>query len=134
MMDSEELVCIDCGNEKGLKHETPFKCPTCGGIKFPLQPLRSVVYVYPDIVPEKIGAIIVPNVVREEMWDGMGIVLAIGKGHYDKDGHFHPTQLKVGQRVRCEKTVPWFYDAEASDGNMHRVKVMSECDIYGLVV
>ena len=118
----------------GARHGNPFHCIVCGGVLFPVRPLRDLTYLWPDPVPEKIGSIYIPEKARESLENEFGLVLAIGPGYYDKKDRYHPTELKPGQRVFYDNTVPWSMYATAPDGGRYVVKFMGEQDIKGMVV
>src|SRR5262245_18241653 len=47
------------------------------------------------------GGIYIPDTAREK--PQVGVVVAVGKGHKDKDGSVTPLDVKVGDRVRFGK-------------------------------
>lgn len=116
-----------------VKYPTPFNCPDCGQIKFPYQPLKNIVCIYPDPLPEKMGSFYFPSLYAENHRNKFGIVLAIGKGYHDERGKWHPTTARPGDRVVYDKDVPWYIMVEALDGKMYHVKYMPELDVKGIV-
>lgn len=136
------LVCSapESASGVGSKLNVPFRCEACGAIKFPWRPLRDIVFMYPDEIPEKTdGGIIVPDTVREayresgELYNSIGTVLAAGKGYTDDSGKFHKTTVKPGDRVNYTSDVPWHMDFEGIDGEKHKVRMMGERDIRAIV-
>lgn len=136
------MQCLECGNnielykeelrKKIKEHNIPFVCSKCGDIKFPYQPLRDIVFVWPDARPEKIGSFYLPETMNEDpkYTTAYGIAIAVGKGHYNKkSGKFIPMSLKVGNRVAFDKNAPWFMKVEDSKGKEHLVRYMGEQDI-----
>jgi len=118
-----------------LLHRLPFYCEECGAFKFPYRAVRDVVFLFSDQIPEETpGGILIPSVVRDSMHSEYGVVLSVGKGYWDKKMKFHPTEVKVGDKVMYDKTVPWTQDVEGADGKVYKVKVMGERDVKGLVV
>jgi len=116
-----------------VKYQTPFTCPDCGQIEFPYQPLHNIVFIYPDPLPEKMGSFYFPAMYAENHRSKFGIVLAVGKGRYDKQFKWHPTTVRPGDRVVYDKDVPWHMMIEAPDGKGYHVKYMPELDIKGTV-
>jgi len=145
MKDNPVKKCLVCGASRskagiGAKFNVPFRCKECGAIKFPWRPLRDIVFMYPDEIPEKTdGGIIVPDIVRElyresgELYNSVGTVLAVGKGYTDDRGKFRPTTVKSGDRVNYTSSVPWHMDFEGIDGKKHKVRMMGERDIRAVV-
>jgi len=130
--DTEHLVPVD-PDCLGARYENPFHCIVCGGIQFPIRPLRDLTYLWSDPVPEKVGSIYIPKMAQESLLNEFGLVLAVGPGYYDKKGKYHPTELKPGQRVFYDNTVPWSVYVKTPDGVKHIVKFMGEQDIKGAV-
>lgn len=113
--------------------DIPFKCSCCGAIKFPIKPIRDIVFVWPDKLPEKVGLIHIPEEYRSH--NEYGHVLSVGPGYYDfKKGRFMPTYLKPGMKVIYDKTVPWYYEATAPNGKDYHVKYMGEGDVKAIIV
>jgi co-chaperonin GroES (HSP10) len=132
------MICEVCKREKPEKavvvtHQTPFTCPECGVIDFPYQPLRDIVFLYADPLPERLGSFYLPAQYRENHGNEFGIVLAHGRGYYDKKGTFHPTSVRPGDRVMYDKNIPWWKMVFAPDGKEYKIKYMPECDIKGVV-
>ena len=118
-----------------LMHKLPFYCGACGAFKFPYRATRDIVFLLSDQIPEETpGGILIPSVVRDEMHSEYGVVLSVGPGYYDKKGKYHPTELKAGDKVLYDKTVPWVQDVEGADGVVYKIKMMGERDVKGLVV
>jgi co-chaperonin GroES (HSP10) len=91
------------------------------------------VFVYPDPLPEKLGSFHFPSMYAENYRSKFGVVVAVGKGRYDKKFKWHPTTVRPGDRVVYDKDIPWHMDIEAPDGKKHHVKYMPELDIKGIV-
>lgn len=125
------LVVLDPRLRAG-NYDVPFYCTECGAIKFPVKPTRDIVYVWPDRPKEKIGSIFIPNNQKKQYKSIFGKVLAIGPGYW-KDGKFHPTELKVGDRVIFDNTVPHRVPMEGNDGKIYYIPFMGEQDIMCLV-
>ena len=75
-----------------------------GNLKFPYQPLRDLVFIFPTPPPKKVGderLLYVPEQFRKQHQDKTGIVLAIGPGYQnDKGKWFRPSsELRPGVRV-----------------------------------
>ena len=115
-------------NTLNHKHPIPFYCDLCRAIKFPLKPLGDKVFVLSDPVETHIGMIEIPENWRPEK-RATGVVMAIGRGYYDKSGRFHATSLKPGMRVIYHRHVPWKLEVEGTDGKVHRVEYMGERDV-----
>ena len=116
-----------------VKYPTPFTCSRCGQIEFPYQPLKNIVFVYPDPLPEKMGSFYFPSLYAENYRSKFGIVVAVGKGYHDRRYRWHPTTVRTGDRVVYDKDVPWYMRIEALDGKMYHVKYMPELDVKGIV-
>lgn len=130
-----EIICTDCGQSFNQKitdlvkeYKIPFVCTVCGQIKFPAQPMRNLVFLWPKPVPDKIGSIILPDSVKKSMEDEFGVVLAAGKGYYTEAGEWKPCTLKTGDVVIYDKNVPWKLTITGID-----VKYMSTVDIKGVL-
>jgi len=118
-----------------LVHKLPFYCEVCGAFKFPYKATRDIVFLLSDQIPEETpGGILIPSVVRDEMHSEYGVVLSVGSGYHDKKGKYHPTELKVGDKVLYDKTVPWAQDIKGADGVTYKVKIMGAGDVKGMVV
>jgi chaperonin GroES len=132
------MGCVGCGVnvEDGdrlrlivEKYIIPFKCKVCNALQFNYQPTADRVLIWPDVIPEKVGSIYIPDQYRVNQVSEYGTVLAIGPGFYKANGTFVSTSVKVGDRVIYDKNVPWSIMASGIDGNKHSVKVMGEADI-----
>jgi len=116
-----------------MKFDVPFRCGTCGALKFPLRPLGDKVFLWPDRPASHDGKIFIPEKMRDEFLDS-AVVLGVGPGYHDKAGRFHPTELKPGQRVRWDTGVPWRHQLEGSDGKMYTIPYMGEKDVKAFIV
>jgi co-chaperonin GroES (HSP10) len=110
----------------------PFYCPECGAIKFPLTPLRDLVYIWDDPVKDKIGSFYIPDKKAKHVQSYFGKILAIGPG-YSKGGRFFPTELHVGDYVAFNRSVPHRVSLEGNDGKIYPVRMVGEQDIVALV-
>jgi co-chaperonin GroES (HSP10) len=129
--------CPKCGadtqdstiSEKKL-NGLPFRCETCGSIDFPYQATLDRVFVFPDPLPEKVGVLYLPDVMREHYRNEYGTVVSVGKGHVDRvTRKFIPTTTKVGERVAYDKKIMWQMVVQDRTGKEHIVKYMGERDI-----
>ena len=116
---------------------TPFHSEK-GELKFPFRPLRDLVYIYPDLPPEKLGKqqlIHIPDQFKKKYHDGVGTILAIGSGYTDNKGRFHPTPsgLKAGAIIAFDISVPWGMRVEGQDGRKYYVILCGTSDIFGVV-
>jgi len=118
------------------RYQIPFRCVLCGSLRFPFKATRDVVFVWPDIVEDKIGSIIVPWMAKEELQaeKEIGTVLSVGPGYWDPKGKFHRTQLKVGDRIIYVKDVPWKERITGWDQKKYIVRLMGGCDVVALVI
>jgi chaperonin GroES len=67
-----------------------------------IQPLFDNVLIKPLEAEEKTkSGIILPDTAKEK--PHMGIIMAVGKGSYDKEGKLIPMVVKVGQKVMYKK-------------------------------
>jgi len=114
------------------KYKIPFFCTECSSLKFPYQAIRDIVFVWPEVIPEKVGGIFIPRTVQS-LGTEYGVVISVGKGTYNKKGTFVPSQLKVGDCVVYDKSVPWKMDVLGNDGKTHEVKYMGQLDVKGVV-
>ena len=104
------------------------------GSKFPLRPLKDIVFIWPDAMPEKMGSFFIPEFIREKYKDSTGTVVAIGKGCYvPKFKKYLPTTVKVGDRVLFDFQMPFSMEIEAPDGKKYNVLYMGERDLQGLI-
>lgn len=61
-----------------------------------LKPLRNYVLIKPDSAEEILeSGIVLPKAQKSSF----GTVVAVGVGHYDNKGKFHPIGISVGDRV-----------------------------------
>lgn len=130
-------ICLKCGQKESIqikevviKFNIPFVCPICNQIDFKYQAIKDRVFVWSEKLPEKVGGIIIPEILREVFLgeSGYGVVLSCGKGYYDKKGIFHSVDIKVGDIVVYDKQVPWEKIIEN-----HRVKFMGYQDVQGVI-
>jgi len=152
-------VCSDCGNEieiastidelsrtinnirlvneelNSRQFNVPFHCLTCGAIKFPYRAILDHVFIYPTPLPERYGnsKMFIPDNYKRHYRNWIGIVLHVGPGCYLDSGSFKHTQLRIGQRVVYDKTVPWNIDVEDSNGQVHKVIICGELDVRAVL-
>jgi len=113
------------------KYKVPFKCNTCGSLKFPYQALHGIVFIWPKPIEEKTkGGIVIPQSVRHSFKTSIGVVLSSGKGCKNKKtGKFVDSELQLGDTVVYDKNIPWRIFLEASDGKEYEVELMNILDI-----
>jgi co-chaperonin GroES (HSP10) len=136
------MSCKTCGKEDEeikisskivKRHGIPFVCKECGSLDFKYHATRDIVFIWPDPPVAKIGSIVIPDFAQQH--DEYGVVISVGKGCYDKKRRmFVHTQLKIGDYVLYDKTVPWQMDVAGSDDKMHLVKFMGELDVKATVL
>ena len=114
------------------KYKIPFFCKECGSLEFKYKPLRDIVFVWPDVIPEKVGSIIVPSTV-ESLQTEYGVIIGVGQGFYSKKGILIKPQIKVGDYIVYDKGVPWMMEVRTEDGKSHHVKYMGAQDVKGVV-
>jgi co-chaperonin GroES (HSP10) len=109
-----------------------------GNLKFPYQPLRDLVFIFPTPPPERIGSeslLFIPEGFKKRHQDKTGVILAVGLGYYDKKGKFHPapSELKPGTKVFFDNSTPWGQYLLGLDGKQHFVFLCGVCDVFGVV-
>jgi chaperonin GroES len=67
-----------------------------------LQPLRDIVLLEPEPIPEKLGSLYVPA--AHQYLSHRGKVVAVGPGAHDQQGRFVPTTLQPGDDVLYSPT------------------------------
>jgi len=117
--------------------KTPFHDES-GKIQFPWEPITDNAFIYRLPTPEKFnptGTVLIPDILKEYFQPGLGILLAIGPGYFDKKGKYYPTpeELKPGVLVSFDPNVPWFMAARGVDGRFYKVVVCRTGDILGIV-
>ena len=131
------MICNECKLEEGAlkevveKYQVPFKCNTCGNIKFPYRALHGIVFIWPKIIKEKTtGGIVVPEFAQYNLKSSTGIVLTCGKGcKHKKTGKFVEADIKIGDIVLYDKNIPWKMDIEATDNKEYPVDLMNILDV-----
>ena len=107
-----------------------------GELEFPWQPTLDRAFLYPFPLPKKYGngLIEIPEAHQEFYKGSKAILLAVGPGFFDKKGKWIPVtdQLKPGQIVCFDNTIPWEYKLKGNDGNMYTVFLCGVNDIYGV--
>ena len=119
------------------QNETPFHSEK-GELVFPYRPLRDLVFIWPDLPPEKLGSeqlIHIPAQFRKKYHNGVGVILAIGPGYTSDKGKYHPTpsELKPGVRVSFDIQVPWGEYFEGQNGKKYYVVICGVSDIRGII-
>jgi hypothetical protein len=104
-------------------------------IKSPLRAILDRCIIWPIPGPSKVGAIELPDQLKEDFRKAEGILLSVGPGYYSNDGKFHGTsdQLKPGVRVLYDKTVPWGTKVTGNDNKEHGVVICGVQDIQGVL-
>ena len=116
------------------KYKIPFFCEECGSLRFKFEAIRDIVFVWPEVKPERVGTIIIPDTVSSLSTE-YGVVLSVGAGTWDKVGRkYYESNLKVGDCVVYDVGVPWGMDVVGNDGINRIVKYMGEQDIKGVLV
>jgi hypothetical protein len=143
-------------NTKKINFKKIFKaCPFVddnGQIHIHRRPLRDIAYIWgvPAPTHHGKGIIEIPEFVRDEYKEGIGLLLAIGPGWHGKDpkrknpygrwipeskkSRWHPTpkQLTPGSIVVFDKFVPWTENIMGLDGKEHWLTMCSSVDIKGV--
>jgi chaperonin GroES len=96
--------------------------------KCPLKPFAQNVVVLPDLAPEKIGSIYLPDQARKKAY--RGTVLAVGPGKRLEDGkRGDPPEVKVGNRIYYK---PYTGVEVELPGNGGTLLVLHEDDIVAM--
>lgn len=133
-------ICKDCGQEKGRfaelvrKKSIPFYCKTCGALKFRYQAIGDKVFLWPDLIEDKIGSIVIPDKWKSNNLTSFGTVLSVGKGCVDRGNRkFVPTEIKDGDYIVYDTGVPWAHDVLGADDRMYTVRIMGALDVKAKV-
>jgi len=130
------MSCTKCGSTKDTskvvkKYNIPFKCVECGSIKFPLQAMNGIVFVWSEQQPKKIGTIIIPERLNQPFQSHFGVVLSTGKGCKDtKTGKFVHSELEVGDEIWRDKETPWKMPMDAPDGHAYEISYLNILDVW----
>jgi len=118
------------------KYDVPFRCPECRGLLFPYQALNGVVFIWALPVATKTeGGVHLPAAIQENFKTAKGIVLSTGAGVVnEKTKEFTSTELKAGDEVLYDKSVPWSTEAEDSDGKKHQITINNMFDVTAKVL
>lgn len=112
------------------QYKIPFVCSTCSGLKFPLKALKDIVFIWPEVILEKQGLIIIPERDRHNFKNSIGIVLSSGKGCKNiRTGQFVISDLVPSDVVMYDQTIPWQYDVLDTDDKMYTVDIANIHDI-----
>ncbi len=109
---------------------SPFYCPRCGKVDFPIRAMRSIVFIE-QIGKQEYELLHIPEQYREE--SEFGVVLSSGPGYTDEDGDWVPNTVKVGDIVVYDKGILWDTRVKAADGYSYPVRFMPEVDVKGVV-
>ena len=108
-------------------------------IIFPYKPMKDLVFIWTEPIPDRVGLILMPSAEaafakhqQENTGNSCGVVLAAGPG-CTVDGKFVATTVKPGDRVLFDLGIPWSMEIEGVDGKMYQVRYMGERDIQGIV-
>ena len=117
--------------------KTPFTNEK-GELVFSYRVFRDLVFVWPVPSPEKLGKqqlIFIPEHLKKQYQDGVGIILAVGSGYTNSKGKYYPTpsELKPGVKVVFDTSVPWGMYFEGQDGKKHYVVLCGVSNIFGVV-
>jgi co-chaperonin GroES (HSP10) len=115
------------------RYKVPFQCKICGSLKFPYQATLDRVFIFPDPPPEQVGAIYIPEVLRDIHQKEYGIALSVGPGHVNERRRFIPTSVKIGDRVVYDRYTPRRISVEGSDGKLYDITIAGEQDIHGTI-
>ena len=93
-----------------------------------ISPLDDRILVQVDRA-EKItaGGLIIPDT-AEITGNLKGTVVAVGRGHRNKNGKIHPMELKVGDQVLISS-----YVGDQIDIHSHEVKILRESEVLGVL-
>lgn len=91
-----------------------------------ITPLRDRVFVERIEIADRVGSIIIPDIVKEKPEEGM--VLAIGEGIRDDEDNLTPMDLKVGDHILYGKVVG---SDIVIDGK--KILVLKESDVIGVI-
>jgi co-chaperonin GroES (HSP10) len=123
---------MSCRFEKKIKFSCPFIVD--GKVKFPIKPLNAGLFMWPDPLPQKVGSLFIPEDYQENYRNSIGIVLAIGPGFFSrKRDRFIPTEVKPGDRVVFDTSVPWRIPVEGPDGKDYVCWGLAEVDVKGMI-
>lgn len=118
------------------KNLTPFHVR--GKIRFPWKPTLDRAFIFPCPPPTTFipgGHLIIPDILRGEYTEGIGVLLAIGSGFYDDKGKWHrvSSSLIPGVYVKYDQSVPWRQIETAPDGKQYTIIFCGSSDISGVV-
>lgn len=117
-----------------LVESCPFWSKEEQKLKCPVRMLRDLILIWTPPVPEKVGMIYLPDVVRENVKKKLyiGVVLSVGPG-YDNGKRFYPSFVKPGWVVYYDPNTPWQMKVRHTDGNDYELRYMGEQDVKLLV-
>ena len=136
------MDCSKCGvssanRRNPVELDIPFSCPECGGIWFPIRPIRDLVYLWP-VIPETYlehGEIVIPPQYREFEKKGFGYLLRSGKGYWNSKGRFfpNPPDYIPGSFIFYDKDVPWIIPIKCDDGREVDVTLCGCGDVKAII-
>ena len=135
MADSEPNVSLVNELLDSTVYNVPFRCLRCDAIKFSYRAIFDHVFIYPTPIPDLYADshLIIPDTYKRHYRNWIGVVLHIGPGLQLQSGAYKHTQLKVGQRVVYDKTVPWSVDVEDTYGELQKVMICGELDVRAIL-
>ena len=129
-IDSEDTKLLDNIKE----YQVPFVCEVCGGLKFPYQALKGIVFVWPKPIPETQGAIYIPDRVRAIFKTSYGMVMSTGPGCIEKrTGIFVPAEVIPGDILSYNNNIPWQIEVPDANGKKHTIDMMNVLDVEAII-
>ena len=117
------------------EYEIPYKSADGATIVFPYKPLNGVVFIWPKPLPTMQGTIYLAEAAREQFKTSKGVVLAAHRGVTNKrTKQWVECELKPGDEVLYDKSVPWNMVIAAPDGTEHKVELMGMLDVNALII
>jgi co-chaperonin GroES (HSP10)/predicted RNA-binding Zn-ribbon protein involved in translation (DUF1610 family) len=137
----EPKMCDICGKEQAVeqeivsKYSIPFKCPACGNIHFKYRALNGLIFIWPKPIITTQGKIFIPEQSQNSFKSSEGVVLAAGKGCTNKKtGDFTECEVRVGDEVLYDKSIPWHLEIKAADGTKHKVDLTNMFDVNAVIL
>lgn len=115
------------------------RCPflSKNKIKFPIRALNDIVFLWK--IPESVisekklsETIIIPEHIIRKKTSEIGFILSIGPGYWDKKKFYPCTDLKAGDFVAYDSSVPWNMGVKAEDGKEYMVTIAGYKDVRAL--
>ena len=99
-----------------------------GGVAMDIKPLADRIVVRPLEAEEKTkGGIVLPETAKEKPQEGK--IVAIGRGKVLENGHVHPLELKVGDRILYGK----YSGNEITTKEGEELLIMREDDVLAII-